>query len=387
MQATIAKISGGWSEVWHVARPADEVSFGEELLLREASLASVDYRHVLKSPNLYFDFSRCRHFDIVALLHVIAATSFRKEMGHATHFRLPSDRHARHTLRQWAFPKVVSSVAGVPFRLLVDPDSQEYFGEVTPSSSDLVYRTAPESIHYYLEDRQFFGLTSYVLNDSVDRWSLVEEQWRRWRSPLVRQLLGARLADGDPLDVPRVVVQELLTTLLARASGGRVVFASQMQAPSSVDARPYLSLAAWHNAENVDEADLTDAFWASVDHRMAGSAEYELEMEESSPNVSSTWERLLIAFRRARLRLSGRVEERAPSPGTSEEVNDLRASSMDGLCRYVVGAYGGTVHLWSCGWFMRVAQNQSGRTPYSVTMRRSPYIGNILAVRLPLNDE
>lgn len=316
------------------------------------------------------DLQRCERFDIIALLRLISVVAARQESGTATSFRLPADATARRFLRRRGFHAAIERIAEVPFRLLVEGDWPTDHAE--RSSDDHPHENADAAIQAYLDNRKFFHFSHYDVGTPTDRVSVIEREWRRWQNPLIVEVLRSRLSQAHPHDVSRVVVQEMLTSLLTHAASGSVVCVSQID-DAPAHPRPSLVIAAWHSADP------------------PGNGLFELLM--TTIGAPERRKRFVLAYdnRRARRPASSPAQPAMRPAGDRPAPPEDNAATSDGLealCQFVIDEFSGTIDLWSGTRFTRVARNDLGEADYQILIRdRETHgtAGDLIAVRLPLS--
>ncbi|MEU9189066.1 hypothetical protein AB0D14_31905 [Streptomyces sp. NPDC048484] len=244
------------------------------------SVEKVDEKCTAASPLLvtaetvWIDLSTAVTFDVIAMLRVLSVAAMRKDSGGETRFRLPRNAAARHCLRLWRFPDAVSAVTRTPFRLLVSEEDETYFGENWPETQEPSSHGVDNlrsSVLPYLVERQNFGICPYRLDDAMSRLQFVEDETARWTGYALVQLLQ-RVLKGSASDVARVLVPELLNSVVAHRSARLGVAGSQMELPAPWvdDGNGILTIGVWDN-------DVT--LIASLRERLAGG---EKEFEGNS---------------------------------------------------------------------------------------------------------
>ena len=214
----------------------------------------------LRAASVRVDLDAAETFDVAALLKLVSVTAERREVKLRTLFRLPSDRRARHRLRQWQFPAAVSAATRTPFRFLVEPQDRAYFGEDPPDLLPTLEESGSprSSVLSYLIERQLFGLRPYPIETEIDRTRLLDDEADLWSGFALAQLLD-RLLKGPAPDIVRVLVPALASSVLVRPDARFAVVGSQLDLSDSFgrpgsDGRGTLTLAVWSSGRSVISA-------------------------------------------------------------------------------------------------------------------------------------
>lgn len=268
------------------------------------SIEQVDQRCAAASPfllsaeTLWIDLNKAVTFDVIAMLQVLSVAAMRKESGVETRFRLPENASARHCLRLWRFPDAVSAVTRTPFRLLVSEEDEAYFGETWPEAQEPSVHGTDDlrsSVLPYLVERQNFGMRPYRLDDKMSRVQFVDDETALWSGYALIQLLQ-RVLKGAASDVARVLVPELLNSVVAHRAPQIGVVGSQMELPPPWvdDGHGVLTVGIWDNdatlIASMRERLARDENDRSGDSRVAAELVVEAEgWTRSRANYDSRW--------------------------------------------------------------------------------------------------
>jgi hypothetical protein len=352
--------------------PSVEVSVGSELRT-EAAERDNDLGRLMVAMRgvtpVWVNLRQCRQFDVIALLHVLAATAQRSNRDLVTRFRLPSDSKARQFLRMKSFPSAVRHVAHVPFRFLVDATDVRYFGERSSAHTQMAHGDAATAILDYLSERRFFAFRPYRLGSIMDRSTLIGDEWEHWRNPLLLRALEHKL-DRDPSDFTRVVVQELLVNLLRNVSQGIVITASQID---TVGGQRRLTIGAWQGASE-PQISLCQRFLQVIAAAAFRDGKDEFDIR-STPLPVVDLERLA----------------QQSGPDVHSTTLDLFEHGLQAMYQSVINVFDGYLEIWSDHMFARISGGKAGEPArYLVHFDHNgigELNGNVIAVRIPLADD
>jgi hypothetical protein len=358
-------------------RAVTKVRFGTSLTVEKTSrqLAALSLR---KSHSVRFDLSQCRHFDVVALLQVVAITAQRSSASLVTRFVLPVDQGAQNYLRRRGFAAAIENVADAPFRLLVD---EAWFNGDALSSPGAPLGDAQSAILAYLDDHRFFAFEHYDVLRSDDMIPVIEQEHRRWRDPLVVELLQSRLSSQHAVDVARVVVREMLTNLLASAPSGDVVCVADITTAPDGVGQPCLTIAAWHRTvdKSLRRPPIFEQLMAVIDQ------------PDQREVFTITFGKPIRSRRRALADLTRIPKHRQLlNPPNHVETNtgnaNLRLRGLEALYKYVIDEFHGRIDLWSDQNYVQVLKQSENSYLLNVQQYdRLKDPGSLIAVRLPLS--
>ena len=203
----------------------------------------------------YVDLLEAVEFDVVALVLLLSAVANRQSAGKETRFRLPRDPLARHILRLWRFPRAVTAVTHVPFRMLVESADLRYFGEKWPRLKVRGEATsARASVLAYLVGQQFFGLSVHRIDSEQSLAHMIDSETSRWRNYALVKLLD-KVLSGQAIDVARVVLQELLANVVEHPQPSLAVIASQLDIVPHLDedVPAALTISVWDDGQSIVE--------------------------------------------------------------------------------------------------------------------------------------
>jgi hypothetical protein len=290
---------------------------------------------------IYVDLSDALYFEVPGLLRLLSAVADRRVSKKQTMFSLPEDNLARHILRLWDFPQAVSVVARTPFRLLVERDDWEHFGEDWPVLQVHPQATSPQaSVLAYLVERRSFGLTPYKLGGKPGLERMVQDQTEKWSSYALASLLSA-LLPAPTADFARVVVREMLTNVAHNAASTIAVVGSQLDLfrHAETGAPAGLTVAVWHNGSTAID------MFTSCAEKLA-SADGEIAIGESV----------------------------AVEPG------------LMALCRTAIDTFGGIVEVRGGDRKVVIERRPEESSLFRSTPGLAPISGDIVTVRLPINN-
>lgn len=281
-----------------------------------------------------------------------------------------------------------------PFRLLVDPDDWVYFGERWPQPHIKTDLGSPRaSVLAYLVDRQYFGLSSYSAEGGRRLDRMVESETAHWGSYALSKLL-AKVLPGPATDIARVVVQEILTNVLEHSAPRVTMVGSQLDLVQHAEtgAPAGLTISVWDDGPSVVAA-LLDSLPASGIVR-AGPPKT-IEPADCIPNrlwptleTTSTDPEVLLA--RISLELSSTASAIPNLAMPGPKVPDDTGHGLFALYRSAVDTFKGSVEIRTERSMLSVDRPDPAG-PYRLRVTAggalSPLTGNIVTVRLPVNDD
>ncbi|MGA4727261.1 hypothetical protein ACPB67_07595 [Micromonospora taraxaci] len=319
------------------------------------------------------DFSDCRDVAPLALIHLIAAVRARSLLGLITTFRLPSSPGTRWRLQEWGFAAALERAANAPMRLLVAMEDIPYL-DAPRSSPRLPPGGAARQVLQFLETEGLFGLVSYPLGMPDVARDMANAEITRWSSPLALALFERSLK-GDPQDVARVLVQELVINLSHRQDARMTVIASEMHLPENrADVDGQLVIAAWDDGEPITaggemETDPLDAFPSVVLRPMGPATSRTLQL----PEIPAAVRQLIAAVRPRRQDGGGAESYRRPR------------SELPLLLDHVVNKFAGTLMLSCAGTAVRLRSDPSGEASFmaQIVPEALENAGNLIVMELP----
>lgn len=368
------------------------------------SVEQVDERCAAASPFLvtaetvWIDLNAAVTFDVVGMLQVLSVAAMRKESGVETRFRLPKSASARHCLRLWRFPDAVSAVTRTPFRLLVPEEDEVYFGESWPEAQEPSVHGADDlrsSVLPYLVERQNFGLHSYPLDDEMSRFQFIEDETSRWSGYALFHLLQRVVLKGSASDVARVLVPELLNSVVAHRAPRIGVVGSQMELPPPWvdDGQGVLTIGVWDNDPTLITSLRERLARSEKDHEGDARVSAQLVVEaegwtQSRNNYDSRWlpgpsdtdSEVLLAEMAASTPLL------VPPAGYPQAGHGLYT-----LYRTAIDVFGGSLQIRTGGTCLTVrsAPDFDGAR-YQVQATRNAELpgklGNLISIRLPVHN-
>jgi hypothetical protein len=359
---------------------------------------------------LVIDLRGVTYIEPVALLYLLSVLAARLKLADNTRLRLPTSHRVRDFLRAWSFPAAVRITTGVPFARLADEDLH-YFGE-----AQRYYLVAPDAdgatgdVLAHLESRRFFGLMPYRIHVNTDATRALEDEWSRWRTPLILQVL-ARFIRGPQEDVARVLIYELLANAIQHpeATTATVVSSIGRRRVNAGTDDTHFTLAVWDDGKSITDtlrqclteigtvrvanARVDDTF----DVRASGwtSAFASLRASWTPPRDTSDEELLLSSL------FSGISQKVAsvslPTASLSlphgdwPEVSQASdaGNGLSSLYKSVVDDFRGTLSIRTGRSFLHLKRHK-GSPSYSVKIVRyddsHPLHGNFVTVRIPLHN-
>ncbi|MCF0091807.1 hypothetical protein B0E54_00627 [Micromonospora sp. MH99] len=320
------------------------------------------------------DFSDCRDVAPLALIHLIAAVRARSLLGLITTFRLPSSPAARWRLQEWGFAAALERAANAPIRLLVTMEDIPHLDAPRPSPR-LPLGGAARQVLQFLQTEGLFGLISYPLGLPDVAIDMANAEIARWSSPLALALFERSLK-GDPQDVARVLVQELVINLSHRKNAHMTVIASEMHLPENrADVEDgQLVIAAWDDGEPMTaggdmETDPLDVFPSVVLRPMDPAKSYTLRL----PEIPAAVRRLIAAVRPRR------------QDGSYPESYRRPRSELPLLLDHVVNKFAGTLTLSCAGTAVRLRSDPLGEASFmaQIVPDALENTGNLIVMELP----
>lgn len=356
---------------------------------------------IADSELAYVDLSEAINFDVVGLLRLLATVAGRRDLGRQTRFRLPNDELARHILRLWNFPRAVSVVTLTPFRLLVDQDEWVYFGERWPRPRVESSVVSPQaSVLAHLADRQYFGLSSYGVEGGRKLDRMVENETAHWGSYALSKLL-AKVLPEPATDIARVIVQEILTNVLERSTPTVAIIGSQLDLVqhADTDAPPGLTVSVWDDGPSLVRALRARLAASNASHVAMTAALDKVVIEPLDrvpdrlrddsawrPDSSSTDPEILLA---SILPSLTHGPSAVPKPTSAAGGPDDAGFGLFALYRTAVDTFRGSVEIRTAQSALAVDRPEAGghyRLRVNGADTLSPLTGNIVTVRLPVND-
>jgi hypothetical protein len=367
---------GGDQRIGSHSQPSRVVSLGSEVDLVGLQNCMVHFKPAWTArETICVDLQECRKFDVIALLHLLAAAAARSRLGAETRFRLPSDEVARQYLRMWRFSSAVGRVTETPFRLLVDGQDGLYFGEEEPAVFPAESSDVSTEIVQYLTQQSFFGFSSYDLSSEDEPFSLLETEPHRWRNPLVLRLLQKHLKSLAN-DVPRVIVQELLVAVTRHVPAASVILASQLDVPEKRPdfGSPYLTIGVW-----------CDSDWATrviADCRLIAK-DVDAAADRSHNRGFLARFVQMLSTQNADLGANGSPSTDDPSYPTTQD------RGLAALCRTVVEGFGGTIEVKARTATLTISRSAESEETAAALATRSTqslptFLGSLVEVRVPV---
>ncbi|WP_433728476.1 STAS domain-containing protein [Actinoplanes sp. CA-051413] len=336
------------------------------------------------------DLSDCGRFDVVALLHVLAVVAERRRRDLPTTFRLPRDSEARDFLRKKSFPSTVGYLTGTPFRFLVDDHDVRYFGESTAEPQAVPETDPSAAIIEYLSNKRFFAFRPYGIKSGSDRSTCIETEWDHWRNPLMMRVLEGRTetrSGGYPKDFTRVVVQEMLASLLRNVAEGMVVTGSQISMEGNIRC---LTVAAWQGAITPRVNLCSRLYQHAAERSSTQDGVLEIDANVSGTDIESyawmTDEDRPSGLDRAGSQEGETTKSVAKPVASAVESHGSLDRSLQALYQSVTNVFDGRLECWSGDLFAGIEKGDE-KTKYRLALREVHGLalqGNIIAVRIPL---
>jgi hypothetical protein len=352
--------------------------------------------------SLRLDLQKAKFIDPIALLALFAAIVERVNRDLETELLLPESKRMRDYLRAWNFDEAIKQATGREFHTFVSDEDRRYFGE----EPEYYLKADANSLEDYLAAQRFFGLMARRITSAPDHARLVEQEWSRWRSPLIIQVLNRHLS-GPSRDVARVVIYELLTNAVQHPGANSVTVVSSVYGKTVAGSRDDRSFAVgvWDDGEGIVETLRSALALGSIRAGDSSSIdEFTVKAIDWRPrqgSYHSDWtpasdaadEELLLAslFQGISQKPVRADIEPISMPGEDDPSQRI-GDGLHALYRCVIDQFGGSIAVRSGSHFMNVksaAAKKSGS--YAVKLTRypewPPFAGNMITVRIPLGGQ
>ncbi len=376
----------------------------------EGSMRVLDLEHKFVSceadPDqlLLIDLRKVTYIEPVALLYLLSVLAARLRTSGQTKLRLPTSHRVRDFLRAWSFPAAFCAATATPFSRLVMEEDLQYFGE-----GQTYYTESPEAQYAgdllkHLEGRRFFGLMTYRIHASVEATRAVEDEWSRWRTPLIMQVLSRHI-QGPYEDVARVLIYELFANAIQHPQAKTATVVSSVGRRGSADSRHDASFAisVWDDGIGVADT-LRKCLEATGTIRITPARSddsFSIRAEGWEPNmnlIESSWdpptsaenEELLLAslFSGISQKAARQTLQPVARPDTGQPDREA-GNGLYSLYKSVVNDFGGTLSIRSGRSFLNLRRD--GESAYKAKIVRyidsHSFYGNMFTVRIPLRGQ
>jgi len=351
---------------------------------------------------LTVDLGAVRFIDAVALLHLLAVMTERAERDLSTVLRLPRTRTVRDFLRAWNFPQAIRSATGLPLQRFVADDDLAYFGEGQRHFTRPDQGPAGDDLLGYLERKRFFGLMTYHVSPHDRPSWTIEQEWSRWRSPLILEVLDKHLR-GPGRDVARVVIYELLANAIQHPQARTAAVVSSVNrvpGPGGPIDRS-LTISVWDDGRGIVEtlrrcldagqrirvadARVEDEFTVVADGWHPGA---ERRLTTWTPDPDAADGELLLAsvfpgVSQKATYPTVTIDRPEPTPWAAETGYGLHA-----LYRSVIDNFKGSLAIRTGQHFMNLKSTRGTQRAYRAKIvhypDQAPFRGNLVTIRVPV---
>lgn len=335
-----------------------------------------------KFDKVLVDLTACVDFDLVPMLWLLTVVNNRNREWSVTSFRLPDDPSALRTLQQIRFPKALSNVAGVPYRMLLShPEDQV---EVEPLKEDWTTGEAGEQILRHLRAEGMFGLSAHRVSTASKALAAIDGELVRWSGPLPLAIFN-RYLHGQGRNIPRIVVWTLLSQLWERRDATVSVLASEMRLSARDDSSPpELLLASWDDGLSPVEqlrAEISDGrHHVSVLPGVGGTC-----IEEPDGKRREIPAEMMLTGK------SSDADLFLASVLCQQSDNRSSQLTLSTFYANVLQEFGGSVEIHADDQGLVLEGDQRGLAGYRARMldrRLNPWRrGNLIMVRIPIRDD
>lgn len=353
---------------------------------------------------LLIDLQDATYIEPIALLYLLSVLASRLRLSDQTSLRLPASRRVRDFLRAWSFPEAVRAATATPFSRLVVPEDMQYFGE-----GQSVYARSPDTgptgdLLRHLESRQFFGLMTYRIHASLEATRAVEDEWSRWRTPLIMQVLSRHI-QGPHEDVARVLIYELLANAIQHPQATTATVVSSVgRRPNAETSRDTsFAISVWDDGLGIVQT-LRKCLDATGSIRISPARTEDIfsiraeGWECGNEHMTSTWnppidatdEELLLAslFSGVSQKVAAQTLPSVARPDTGQPDREA-GNGLYSLYKSVIDDFGGMLSIRTGQTFLNLKRDNAS-SPYKAKIVRylgSPqFYGNQFTVRIPLRD-
>jgi hypothetical protein len=360
------------------------------------------------SERILLDLSNARYLDVAALMILLGVAAKRQASGLLTLLHVPRQRNVRDFMRLWNFPNAFQTVTGASFRQLVPEDDLRFFGEAQETYRHA--RSGRRGVDPALDaliGSRFFEFITNRFSGAGAAPELVEREWRRWRDPLVMEVLRTHLA-GPGQDVARVLVYEVLANVVQHPLATCVSTTSYVSGSYFDDRRhdTQLTICVWDDGQTIHETLRAAALKSGTIRASTPAIPDRIALKPvgwqiSSPHISVDWTPGVDAadaeFVLASLfpGITQKVAFKRPTVKRFEAVpwESEIGFGLHALYRSVIDSFGGSIAIRSGSVFMNIKANPDRRerpeVPYraKVVVGASPTIkGNMITIRIPLKE-
>jgi hypothetical protein len=403
---------------------AAEIQLPSRTSLRELDFAigPVSHNRTDTPANLIIDLSGVQFILLECLAALIAEIGARQKLGLTSLLRLPQSRDLYEFLEEWNFPDALQQISGIPFSDFIIRSDITLLEEHKRAHQTSVRYGLEET--YVFRDQQirvrkptkrfwsfrYWDTADFQIDSDPSRFKrAVLDESERWADDaVVREILIRHLGKYHPY-VSSHVVHEAMSNAFRHGKAESVLSVSQGQFDKKSKRDRVLTIVFWDDGiptyrtlrHRLDQNQSIEGsayksspelkYWAHFDGvpqlksskelPKAHSSDQELMLASVYPGISSDPEG-------SKHFVHPRLKEHAQLTG-SDGSESLPGRGLANLINGAVDVLGGHV-TFRCGeHFMTIepAAKTAKGVNYAVELeRRHPFPGNLITIRLPLQD-